>query len=226
MRSVSPQCPAEIFPAIPWGHVNFRLHLRRVIETRPNLLHEGDEARLVENPCCVFFEVVAESVGVIVHPTEQTGRDLIRIGAICLPGLDPSAEQPVNAIAEAAARIVELLSLLIAAGKKRFVQRDGSGRIGVGQLRDPGRNLIEAAHERKGRPVGDKDSGVECLLYRMLERIGVCARLPCHQSSFFRHMFFGLVGNFAHVLVAVQVYPGGICDVNASAGIDRCSSPT
>jgi len=123
------------------------------LEVRTNQLRESGEACLVEDLDGVFFKVAAEFVGIIVHPSEQTGRSLVRVGASCLPSLDPSAEQLVNELPEAAARIVDLFSLLMAAGKERLVQCDGSGRIGVGQLRDLCRNLVEVAHEMEARSV-------------------------------------------------------------------------
>ena len=129
----------------------------------------------------VLLEVVAEPVGVIVHPPEQAGRRLVRVGAGRLPGLDPAAEELADELPEAAARVVDLLGLLVAAGEERLVEGDGSGRIAAGQLGDLGRDLIEVAHEREACAVRDEGSGVERQLDLVLDRIclGLCLRVIC-----------------------------------------------
>ena len=84
-----------------------------------------------QQPDEVAADRQAEAIRVVVHPTEQAGSGLFRTGASRLPRFDPSGEQHADEISKVAARVIQLLGLLVAPRQKRLVKRDGAPRSAV-----------------------------------------------------------------------------------------------
>jgi len=80
------------------------------------------------------------------------------VGTSRLPGLDPAAEQLVDELAEAAARVVDLLRLLVATGEECFVERDGKLRRGRNQAGNPLLGSFQVTDEVDVGVVGDEAS--------------------------------------------------------------------
>jgi hypothetical protein len=99
------------------------------IETLANLALERGPPAPIQRLDDVPFEVVTEAVGVVLGPGQQPGDGFLRVCAPRLPRADPTVEEPLGELAEAAARIVDLLGLLVAAGEKGLVERQGTRRI-------------------------------------------------------------------------------------------------
>jgi hypothetical protein len=104
--------------------------------------NEGGQPRLVEHRRHLGLQAVAEAVGVVVHPSKEARRHLLWGRPSRLAGLDPPAEQVLDEHAERAARIVELLHLVVAAGNKRLVERDPPTRCALEERCDIAFDLL------------------------------------------------------------------------------------
>src|SRR6266487_604127 len=96
--------------------------LARGLEAGPDLAGESGEASLVERPGRVLLQFVGEAERVVIHPGQQARRRLVRRRPHGLAGLDPAAEQVGDERAQAPARIIDLVCLLVAAGHECLVE--------------------------------------------------------------------------------------------------------
>src|SRR5207247_9324366 len=128
--------PPKVIGLVSQRLARRRLGRARSFEARPDLSLERGQPSLVERLGGVLFDLVAESVGVVVRPRKQPGSRLVRVGARRLPGFDPPADEIAYELSKGAARIVELFGLLVAASEERLVERGSADRVGPGELRD------------------------------------------------------------------------------------------
>ena len=165
------------------GFVAQRFTRRRLgrgcsLEARLDLSLECGQPDLFERLGRVLLDLVTESVWVVVHPRKQYRSRLVRLGPRRLPGFDPSANEFADELSKRAARIVEFLGLLIASGEESLVKCGSADR--VGELPDPGGDLIQLDRERVAGPIGNERPWVECHFHLALHRIRTEPRLSFH----------------------------------------------
>ena len=126
---------AGIVLDVPGGALGRR---GRSIETRTEESHEGRAPGPVEGSRQILLQLETEAERILVHPGEQAGRGLLGSRLRGLPCLDPSAEQGSHEHAEAAAGIIDLVRLLVAAGKEGLLEANSS----AGRLRNKRRDVV------------------------------------------------------------------------------------
>src|ERR1035441_9155754 len=152
----------------------------RSLKPRSNLSFEPGQPGLVECLGGVLLHFVTKCVGVIVHPRKQPDGRLVRVGARCLPGFDPSADKAGHELSQVSARIVELFGLLVAAGEESLVEGGSACRVGCNELRDLGGDLFQPPREREALPIGNERPWVKRQFHLALDRIRTAARLSFH----------------------------------------------
>src|ERR1035438_7833971 len=150
------------------------------LKARSNLLLEGGQSGLVERRCGVLLDFVAERVGIVVHPREQPGSRLIRIGVRGLTGFDPEADEILGKLSEAAARVVEFIGFSMAAGQEGLAECDATRRFRFDDIPDAGDDLVKSTDKREARAVGDVSSRAERQLDLPLDRVCLGARPAFH----------------------------------------------
>jgi hypothetical protein len=101
---------------------------------------------------------------------------------MALTGLDPTADEILGELSEAATGVIELVSLGMTARKKSLIQRNGSSGLGCNQRIDCGGDLFKPAHERKALTVANECSGAKGGLDLPLDWICLAAWLSLHPA--------------------------------------------
>jgi hypothetical protein len=117
------------------------------------------------------MSAVREAVGIAFQAIEQQPRRLLCIGSGRLPRSDPVAVKKGDEHREVAARVIEFLGLLVAAGEEGVVEARRSTGVGPEELGELTGDGFEARDELPGSAVRDEPSWLECELDRALQRV-------------------------------------------------------
>jgi hypothetical protein len=141
------------------------------IEARTHGSLEGGERVLVHHLDRLLLEGGREPVGIVRHPIEQQLRGLLRVGPGRLSSLDPAAVEIHDERPEVAARVVQLLGLLVAAGEKGLIEAHGPPGAGRDEPSQLTGDRLEARDKFPARSPADELPWLECGLKGGLQRI-------------------------------------------------------
>ncbi len=149
-----------------------------VLKARPDQLLECRAPGLVECLGGLLLNLIAEGVGVIVHPFQKPGGRLLRIGVGRLAGLDPAADQILGKLPEAAAGVVQFLGLLVAARKEGLAKAGRARWIGLHQRADFLLDRFQVANERVALTVENEFAGNQRQFDLPLQGVAFLTRFP------------------------------------------------
>lgn len=181
MRRAAPQTRRRFSGLRRIGSPGCRLRRGGRFEARLDLPHELGRAGLVERLRRPAVQVGGEAVGIVAHPGEQASCGLGGVGARCLPGPDPAAEELADELAEATARVVDLLGFLVAAREEGLVERDRAGRLGRDEPLELSLDLPQLPNEIETGAVSHEPPRRERRLDGAFEGIDPGTRLAAHR---------------------------------------------
>ena len=150
------------------------------LKTPTAQLLKSCQSGFVKRRCHVPLDFIAVGVLVVVHPRQQRGSDLIRVGTGGLPGFDPAADQGLGKFPEAAAGVIEFIGLPMTSRQEGLAKRGGTCGVDCDVLVDGRGDFLKAAHERKAFVVADECSGVKRQLDLALKRVCFAVMLAFH----------------------------------------------